>query len=197
MIEKRILVLEDEILQAVDLSELLTSEGYHTKIADSYIKGVELIKSFNPHLVICDINLKESLTGVDFAKYLNNEFPSIQFIFITAITKSNIIEEARQTDPLNYIVKPWKQEQIIVSVLMAFNYILSKQKNYKLIEKLTLTEYKILKLITQQKSTREIASELFVSESTIKNHRHNIIQKLNIGNEKNSLLKWASQHADI
>ncbi|MBP6145492.1 MAG: response regulator transcription factor, partial [Sediminibacterium sp.] len=38
---------------------------------------------------------------------------------------------------------------------------------------------------------------LFVSEKTIKNHRHNIIQKLNLSNEKNSLLKWAANNTDI
>lgn len=197
MKEKKILILEDEMLQALDLSEFLNAEGYITTIADNFQKGINAIENFKPHLVMCDINLKASETGIDFAKKICNQYPAIQFIFITAITKSSIIEEAQQTDPLNYIVKPWKEEQIKVTIQMAFNFIINKQKNNSAIENLTLSEYKVLKLIAQQKSSKEIASILFLSESTIKNHRHNMIQKLNLTNEKNSLLKWASNNPDI
>lgn len=197
MKDKRILILEDEMLQAVDLSEFLTAEGYITTIADNFEKGMLAIDSFKPHLVMCDINLKANATGIDFAREISKQYHTIQFIFITAITKSTIIEEAQQTDPLNYIVKPWKEDQIKVTIQMAFNYIISKQKTNSAIEKLTLSEYKILKLIAQQKSSKEIASMLFLSESTVKNHRHNMIQKLNLTNEKNSLLKWAANNADI
>jgi DNA-binding CsgD family transcriptional regulator len=60
-----------------------------------------------------------------------------------------------------------------------------------------MSEYKILKLIAKQMSSKEIAASLFVSEKTVKNHRHNIIQKLNLTNEKNSLLKWAANNSEI
>ncbi len=197
MQEKRVLILEDEMLQALDLSEFLTAEGYLTKISDSYAKGLKAIMEFNPQLVLCDINLKQENTGIDFAKEISKTYPKIEFIFITAITKSSIIAEAQETDPLNYIVKPWKEEQVKVTIQMAFNYIQSKLKSNEYIDKLTMAEYKVIKLITKQKSTKEIAAILFVSESTVKNHRHNIIEKLNLTNEKNSLLKWASNNTDI
>lgn len=197
MKEKRILILEDELLQALDLSEFLSKEGYVTHIVDSHKKGIAVIETFNPHLIVCDINLKDNKTGIDFAKDVHEIKLSIEIIFITAVTKSVTIAEAQGTDPLNYIVKPWKEEQVKVTVQMAFNYIESKQKQASVIENLTMSEYKILKLIAKQKSSKEIAAILFVSEKTIKNHRHNIIQKLNLTNEKNSLLKWAANNSDI
>ncbi len=197
MKEKRILILEDELLQALDLSEFLTKEGYKTQFVDQFEEGLKAIQLFDPQLVLCDINLKHQKTGIDFAKAANEIKPSLEFIFITAVTKAATIQEAQQTDPLNYIVKPWKEDQVKVTIQMAFNYISSKQKQHSVIETLTLSEYKILKLIAKQLSSKEIAATLFVSEKTIKNHRHNIIQKLNLGNEKNSLLKWASNNSDI
>lgn len=195
--DKRILILEDELLQALDLSEFLNKEGYHTEIVDSFEKGIDVLNNFNPHLIICDINLKHNKTGIDFAKAASSILPKVEIIFITAVTKSTTLMDAQTTDPLNYIVKPWKEDQVKVTVQMAFNYISSKQTNQSILEKLTLTEYKIVKLISQQLSSKEIAAQLFVSEKTIKNHRHNIIQKLNLTNEKNSLLKWASNNTDI
>ena len=195
MAERRILILEDEMLQALDLSELLQSEGYVTEIADSFESGVHTVNEFKPQLIICDINLKATNTGIDFAKKINKFYPHIEIIFITAITKQSIVNEAQETEPLNYIVKPWKEEQIKVTVHMAFQYIESKNKDVK--ELLTMSEYKILKLVAKQYSSKEIADLLFVSEKTVKNHRHNIIQKLNLSNEPNCLLRWAIQHSEI
>ena len=197
MKSKRILILEDEILQALDLQEFLTAEGYSTQIADTFEKGKSVIKLFEPHLILCDINLKANQTGIDFALDVNTSFPGIEVIFITASTKSEIIAAAQEANPLNYIVKPWKEEQIKVTIQMAFNYIEGKLKKNKIIESLTMSEYKIVKLITKQMSSKEIANTLYISEKTVKNHRHNIIQKLNLSNEKNSLLKWAANNSDI
>ncbi len=197
MREKRILILEDELLQALDLSEFLTKDGYTTLIVDHFEQAIEAMGEFDPHLIMCDINLKHNKTGIDFAHAANLLKPNVSIIFITAVTKLATITEAQETDPLNYIVKPWKEEQVKVTVQMAFNYIISKQKQNTAIETLTLSEYKILKLIAKQMSSKEIAASLFVSEKTIKNHRHNIIQKLHLSNEKNSLLKWASNNPDI
>lgn len=197
MKEKRILILEDELLQALDLSEFLSKEGYLTRIVDNFDDGVIAVGEFDPQLIVCDINLKHDKTGIDFAKAANAIKPNLEIIFITAVTKSTTIAEAQETDPLNYIVKPWKEDQVKVTIQMAFNYIMSKQKQNSVIETLTMSEYKILKLIAKQMSSKEIAASLFVSEKTIKNHRHNIIQKLNLTNEKNSLLKWAANNTEI
>lgn len=194
---KKILILEDEMLQALDLQEFLTAEGYSTQIADTFEKGMKIIKSFEPHLILCDINLKAMKTGINFAMDVNITFSGIEVIFITAITKFEIIAAAQEANPLNYIVKPWKEEQIKVTIQMAFNYIEGKLKKNKVIESLTMSEYKIVKLITKQMSSKEIANTLYISEKTVKNHRHNIIQKLNLSNEKNSLLKWATNNSEI
>lgn len=197
MKEKKILILEDELLQALDLSEFLTKEGYLTRIVDDYEKGLEAVADFAPQLIVCDINLKHQKNGIDFAHAANLIKPNLEVIFITAVTKSTTIAAAQETDPLNYIVKPWNEEQVKVTIQMAFNYITSKQKQHSAIDTLTMSEYKILKLIAKQMSSKEIAASLFVSEKTVKNHRHNIIQKLNLTNEKNSLLKWAANNTDI
>lgn len=62
------------------------------------------------------------------------------------------------------------------------------------IQKLTSMENRILGLIAQQKTSKEIALLLFVSEKTIRNHRYNIKKKLDLPNENNSLLKWATAY---
>jgi len=59
---------------------------------------------------------------------------------------------------------------------------------------LTKMENIILCLIAQQKKSKEIGEILFISDKTVRNHRYNIIKKLDIPNDNNSLLKWALTH---
>ena len=62
------------------------------------------------------------------------------------------------------------------------------------LENLTVAEKKVLELIAQHKTSKQIAELLFISEKTVEGHRTNIIQKLKLPKEKNILLVWAIQH---
>ena len=70
--------------------------------------------------------------------------PFIEIIYLSAFTNSSIVEEARSTDPLNYLVKPWTEEQIKVTIQMAFNFIEEKEKQNSVLKGLSLSEYKII-----------------------------------------------------
>ena len=59
---------------------------------------------------------------------------------------------------------------------------------------ITKTELKVLKLITQNKTAREIGEELFISPRTVEKHKSNIIRKLEIDKSPNSLLIWAKEN---
>ncbi len=187
----RILILEDDQIVAVDLQELLIAAGYETIIAHSHADAIIKAKTFKPNLAICDINLGDGLTGIDFVKDVYIILPKLEIIYVTAFSNKQIIEDAELTNPLNYIVKPWNEEQIKVTVKMAFSYIEKKHQNNTILQDLSMSEYKIIDLISKQKKSKEIAALLFVSEKTVRNHRYNIIKKLNLPNDNNSLLKWA------
>lgn len=191
MNNNRILILEDDQIVAVDLQELLITAGYETIIAHTYTDALIKAKTFKPNLAICDINLGDGLTGIDFVKDVYIILPKLEIIYVTAFSNKQIIEDAELTNPLNYIVKPWNEEQIKVTVKMAFTYIEKKHQNNTILQDLSMSEYKIIDLISKQKKSKEIAALLFVSEKTVRNHRYNIIKKLNLPNDNNSLLKWA------
>jgi DNA-binding NarL/FixJ family response regulator len=134
------------------------------------------------------------LTGIDFVKDVYVILPKLEIIYVTAFSSQQMMDDVSATNPLNYIVKPWNEEQIKVSVEMAFNYIDKKYSKEDLLSGLSLTEYKIIDLISKQKKSKEIGALLFISDKTVRNHRYNIIKKLNIPNDNNSLLKWALTH---
>lgn len=192
--EKRILLLEDEIIVALDLQEILDAAGYTTFVTHNSNEAIAVLKKAKPHLAICDINLGKGSTGIEFAIEARTIMPQLEIIYVTAFSDQKVVESAELTNPFNYIVKPWNEEQIKVSVNMAFKYLGEKMKKDSLIESLSLSEYKILDLIAKQKKSKEIAEILFIAEKTVRNHRYNIIKKLNLPNDNNSLLKWAIAH---
>lgn len=61
MRNKKILILEDELIVGLDLQEILIHEGYKTNLVHSYDEGMLEITTFQPQLVLCDINPKQSI----------------------------------------------------------------------------------------------------------------------------------------
>ena len=170
MLQSKILILEDDKQLGNDLQEVLNQVGYETMLTHSYDLAIEKLTEFKPALAICDIHLGQGNTGIDFVKNALPLLPQLEIIYVSASLNHGVIESASSTKPLNYIVKPWSKDQIKVAVKIAFD------------------------LISKQKKSSEIAALLFVSEKTIRNHRYNIMKKLKLPNENNSLLKWAITH---
>ena len=191
MKNRKILILEDELIVGLDLQEILIQEGYKTNLVHSFDEGMLELTTFAPDLTLCDINLNGKNNGIDFAKEVNKLYPFSEIIFITSYTSVKYTEEADETSPLDYIVKPWNEEQIKVALRRAFKYIDSKKDNMNLMGELSPAEYRILSLIAEQKTSKEIGEELFIAEKTVRNHRYNISKKLNLENTNNNLLKWA------
>ena len=194
MKDNKILILEDDIIVGIDLQEVLIANGYNIILVHNYENALIQAKKFKPNLAICDINLGKGLTGIDFVKDVYIILPKLEIIYVSAFSNKQMMDEVSATNSLNYIVKPWNEDQIKVSVKMAFNYIDKKYSKEDLLSGLSLTEYKIIDLISKQKKSKEIGALLFISDKTVRNHRYNIIKKLNIPNDNNSLLKWALTH---
>lgn len=185
-----ILIVEDELLVAEDLAEILSAIGYRILIAKNYEEAKNILTSNSPDIAICDINLGGGQSGIDVAKLIKEQYAYIEVIFLTAFNQVHVIQEAQNTNPYSYIVKPYTEEQIKVVVQMVFNYLYERDKD-GLVKQLTFAEFRILKLIAELKTSKEIASLLYISEKTVKSHRHNLSRKLGLKEENNSVLKWA------
>ena len=194
MEQKRILVLEDEIIVALDIKEILENLNYTCLVIHAYEAGLEALDEFRPQLMICDINIGDGPSGIDFVRQAQARMPGLAVIYLTAFSDRKIVELAGKTHPVNYILKPWSDHQIRVSVEMAFDQLAVQVSQGLKLTNLTQSELKILELIAQNKKSKEIADLLFISEKTVKNHRYNISKKLNLSTENNSLLSFALSH---
>ena len=116
--KKQILIVEDEFIVANDLSKILTDAGFEvTGIADSFEQALRLIEKKRPSICLLDIRLKGEKTGIDLAKHLQGL--GIPFIFLSANSSKAILEEANTTKPYGFLVKPFRNKDVIIALEIA------------------------------------------------------------------------------
>jgi DNA-binding NarL/FixJ family response regulator len=197
----RILIVEDEILIARAIEQLT---NWHfvceTHIALSVNEARIKANRILPHLILCDVNLKDSVSGIDFIRTLQDVL-NFETIFITANASKVIIEEALLSTPSNFIIKPFNDTQLVAALKIAQNKLAAMPQagtlKMQIKDVLTKAECRVLQLISDNKTTAEIADTLFISPNTVKNHRHNISRKLDLSTDNNALIKWAIENKPL
>lgn len=193
--KKRILVVEDEIVIADDLCLVLEKLGYEVlEPAITYREAVTRFDEEPVDLVMLDIQLKGKKTGIDVANYITGR-SNTPFIYLTSYSDQKTLDLAKATLPYAYIVKPFEAADIMTAVEITFanhERYLANQGTSEGVEMpdFTSMEKVVLQKIAENLTTKKIAEELFISVSTVKNHRHNICVKLDLPATTHSLLNW-------
>jgi DNA-binding NarL/FixJ family response regulator len=194
----RILVIEDEIIIGRYIQLLLTENfDCETRLSITISEAKAEIMDFLPHIVLSDINLNDASDGIELIRHLQEQC-HFETIFITSYQSKNMVEKAAITQPAHYIVKPIDEKQIVAAIeltrirLQSNSLAGTLRLNIK--ELLSKAEYDVLQLISENKTTKDIAQMLFLSPLTIKNHRHNISRKLQLPTDNNALTKWVSDN---
>jgi len=117
----RILVVEDESIVAVDLAARLQRLGHHVvgtaRSADEAWRSAE---RYRPDLVLMDIRLEGDEDGISVGSRMRRDL-GIAVVFLTAYADSSTLERARQAAPLGYIIKPFDQRDLEVTVAIALH----------------------------------------------------------------------------
>ena len=116
--QQTILIVEDEFVVANTLRSILEKAGYLVSgIALTVAKALTSIKQQRPDLVLLDIHLNGPQTGIDLAHYLAKA--DIAFIYVSANTNASILEEVKTTQPYGFIVKPFRDKDVLVALEIA------------------------------------------------------------------------------
>lgn len=116
---KKILIVEDEFIVANNLRLILEEVGYAISgIAASVGEAQECIQRHKPDLVLLDIRLKGKLSGIDIARKLRADH--IPFVYLSANANQAILEEAKTTEPYGFLVKPFREKDLLVALEIAW-----------------------------------------------------------------------------
>ncbi|MBV7532337.1 sigma-54 dependent transcriptional regulator [Chitinophaga sp. sic0106] len=115
----KILIVEDQFIEADNLRGILRGAGYIVcKIARSVPEALQIIEDEQPSLVLVDIYLKGSLTGIDLAKTLRER--NIAFVFLSANSNKQTLDAAKATRPYGFLVKPFREKDVLVMLDVAW-----------------------------------------------------------------------------
>jgi len=162
--EIKIGIVEDELLIAEKIKRLLMSMDYEVcEPVSSYEEALAMIETEKPDLLLLDINLNSKKDGIDLAGKVN-ELYQLPFIFLTANSDGLTVERAKNVKPNAYLVKPFKKEELIIAIEIAFNNYQKEKTN--LIKSLPQTTSKDFIFIKEnQRFVKILFSDIVYIES--------------------------------
>jgi DNA-binding NarL/FixJ family response regulator len=204
-----IIVADDHPIFRKGLVELIgkCSEYNIAGESDNGNDAFELIKNLRPDIAILDINMPR-MNGLEVTKAVNKEKLPVKIIILTMYKDEDYFNEAINLNVAAYILKDSATNEIIRCIEEVsegeyffspevLNYLVKRknrrtslEKDFSGLSELTAAEKQVLVKVAENKTSREIADELFISIRTVQNHRNNICSKLNLKGY-NKLLQFA------
>jgi DNA-binding NarL/FixJ family response regulator len=190
----RVLIVEDEPVIASDIELTLTGDDYQVAgIAYSSTRALDMIHRFKPDIVLLDIAIKGDKDGIDIGQILTDTY-RIPFIYITSFSNKETLERAKATLPFGYIVKPFKDRDIISAIEIAiYRHAAINNQQFPTPEDLsrfahfTQSEYQVMKYVWEGNTNQQVTEKLHISINTVKTHLKNIFSKLQVGSRSEAI----------
>jgi len=183
-----VLIVEDHTVVRQGLVALINlAEGIH--VVGEAADGVEAIAQFRklqPDITLVDLRLPK-LSGVEIIQRVRSESPQARFVVLTTYDGDEDIYRALKSGAKAYLLKGMTSEELITTIreVAAGRSHIPPAIAERLAERmgtedLTPREADVLEQIVQGKSNKEIATELDISEATVKTHINSLLSKLGV-----------------
>ena len=194
----RLLVVDDHELVRQGLVSLLDRREHFQVVAEAgtAAEAVEMARKFEPDLVVMDVRLPDG-SGIEACREIRAEFPATRVVILTSYPDEEAVLSAIIAGASGYLLKQMRSRDL-VSALESVGRgesLLDPAVPEKVLDRvrriatgtytdemaqLTQQEQKILLLVAEGKTNKEIASEVFLSDKTVKNYVSSILSKLNL-----------------
>jgi two-component system response regulator DevR len=194
----RILVVDDHEVVRQGLVALLDRrEGFQVVAqAGTVAEAIEQARRFEPDIVILDIRLPDG-SGIEACREIRSELPKTRVIMLTSYPDEEAVLSAIVAGASGYLLKQIRARDLVAAIETVGHgeSLLDPAVTEKVLDRvrriasgtytnevaqLTGQEQKILLLVAEGKTNKEIASEIFLSDKTVKNYVSSILSKLNL-----------------
>lgn len=202
----RILAVDDTALFRTSVAELIDAQDDLTVVgeAENGLEAVEKANALQPDVVVMDIEMPV-MDGVEATRLIREQLPEVRVVMLTVSEADEHLFEAIRLGAQGYLLKDLRPAELygLIRGVMRGEAALSPSIAARLLGQiregsplappaaadtepdgpaLTRRELEVLRLVGDGMSNKEIASKLFITEGTVKNHVHNALEKLQLEN---------------
>ena len=190
----RIVLAEDQGMLLGALSALLDLETDMEVVgkASNGKDAVDLVHNLKPDICIMDIEMPIK-TGLDAAEELTEA--DCKIIILTTFARKGYFERARAAGVSGYLLKDGPSDDLAnaIRTIMDGHKVYAPElidRDYSILNPLTNREIEVIELISQGKSTKEIADMLSITTGTVRNYVSIILDKLDVSNRIEAISKF-------
>lgn len=205
----QLILLDDHAIVRDGIRAMLLGNAT-IKICGEAADYPSLLKELNkqePHIIITDIKLGGSMTGIEIAALIKKDFPSVKILMLSGNTEDHYVLAAIKAGATGFLPKDCGKEEFLAAVKSVYygqtwfgetispviidqyvrqsvHHITDQQKP------LSQREMEIVHCLCDGLTSKEIGEKLFISSRTAESHKNNILEKLGVQNTV-ELVKYA------
>jgi DNA-binding NarL/FixJ family response regulator len=194
----KVAILDDQYIVLNGVQQMLQDHP-EISLRGIYQNRDELISGLFadiPDVLLLDIRMPDA-QGDSVAQYLSRYFPQIKLLALTNFDTLHYVKKMLRSGVLGYLLKNTDRATLLAAIRKVYqgeqyleasiqaqllNEFSQQKRNTDQVPSLTKREKEVLSLIVKQRSSQEIADQLFLSLRTVENHRYNLFQKLDVKN---------------
>jgi len=199
----RVLLVDDHVLFRKGLAGLLRLRPEFEVVGEASdgAEALERARELKPDLILMDINMP-SVNGLEATRMIRAEMPDVRLVMLTVSEDEEDLYESIRSGAQGYLLKNLRPESlfemlhdamrgeapispgIAAKILEELGRSRTRERDDSTVDASSLTarERQILSLVVDGASNRDIATQLRITEGTVKNHLHHILEKLHLQN---------------
>lgn len=207
----RLLIIDDHEMVREGLKAMLTAEADFEIVGDAANaeQALELIEHLRPDVILLDVRLPGE-SGIDVCRTVTERYPETAVIILTTFTDETLVAQCIQAGARGFIVKDIERFDLKRSIravargeaaidpkaavaVLAQLRRAPQVKQEPTLELLSPQQIVILRLVAQGLSSREIATQLYLSENTVKGYVQEILHRLGVKNRTEAVMVAVKQ----
>ncbi len=210
--QHRLLIVDDHEVVREGLAAMLDRRPGFQVVAEAgtVAEALEMARKFQPDLVVMDVRLPDG-SGIEACRDIRAEFPQTRVVILTSYPDEEAVFSAIVAGASGYLLKQVRARDLVAALeaVGRGESLLDPAVTEKVLERvrriatggvtddlaqLTSQEQKILLLVAEGKTNKEIAAEVFLSDKTVKNYVSSILSKLNLQRRAQAAAYVAKRH---
>ena len=202
----RLLIVDDHEMVREGLKAMLVAEPDFAIVGDAANaeQTLEMIEHLHPDVVLLDIRLP-GMSGIDLCRTITNQYPQTAVLMLTTFTDETLVAQCIQAGARGFIIKDIERFDLKRSIRAvargeafidpkAAVAVLAQLRRAMQVnqepspEPLSTQQIVILRLVAQGLSSREIATQLYLSENTVKGYVQEILHRLGVKNRTEAVM---------